>query len=180
MKFRNNIKSRKGFSLLELILVLAAVFVLMAAIFMIYEKVRDQYRVNTIVRQTNEIVANVKNVLPDGPYYEAKNIPAKMLYPKDMQVSDDIAGSYAQSTYGRVYITHETFNNSNPLFGSKGDKIGVEWRSLPSDICLKLYQSLRRSADMIEIANYPPENDKDARKRCEGYGSGVTLTPYYL
>ncbi|MCY1754814.1 prepilin-type N-terminal cleavage/methylation domain-containing protein [Klebsiella pasteurii] len=83
-----NSKSKKGFSLLELLLVLGIVAALIVASFIVYPKVRDARYVDIEAKHIGQIYASVRNVYAGKPDYSglattAVAIPAQF-FPDDM------------------------------------------------------------------------------------------------
>ncbi len=83
-----NSKSKKGFSLLELLLVLGIVAALIVASFIVYPKVRDARYVDIEAKHIGQIYASVRNVYVGKPDYSglattAVAIPVQF-FPDDM------------------------------------------------------------------------------------------------
>lgn len=90
-------KSQKGFSLLELLLVLGIVAALIVASFIGYPKVRDARYVDIEAKHIGQIYASVRNVYAGQPDYSglattAVAIPAQF-FPDDM-LSKILHGEY--------------------------------------------------------------------------------------
>lgn len=93
MIIKKNIRKRKGFSLLELMLVLAIVAGLTAGAFITYSKVSDNYRINTAVKQIITLRTVVQQAYASKGNYEGLSTDVV-----SDQITDDLkkdsSGSY--------------------------------------------------------------------------------------
>lgn len=132
MKCHATTKNIKGFSLIELLIVLAVIASLAVAAFVVYPKVRA----SSIARQEAETivsaVSSMRSVFPTRNYTNLNNtvaIDAK-LFPENMVYGD---GEIRNRFDGMVIIRRT--DRSEKLF-----RIG--YRGVPSDVCVRLLPML--------------------------------------
>ena len=107
IKLRKKMKriNKKGFSLLELLLVLGIIAALVIAAFIIYPKVQDSNRASTEAKNISAIMAGVKSLYSGQPNYKGLDdqvaYKAK-IYPDNMVI--DNGTNFVNSYSGTVSV----------------------------------------------------------------------------
>ncbi|HFT4637915.1 TPA: type 4 pilus major pilin, partial [Klebsiella pneumoniae] len=131
-----NSKSKKGFSLLELLLVLGIVAALIVASFIVYPKVRDARYVDIEAKHIGQIYASVRNVYVGKPDYSglattAVAIPAQF-FPDDMLKKNITWGI---SSWGGYVVVDA--NDVSPS-GLAASSFTISYSDVPDSVCIRL------------------------------------------
>lgn len=138
--------NKKGFSLLELLLVLGIIAALIVAAFIIYPKVQDANKSSAEARNISAIYAGVKSLysgsstykgLDDTLAYKAK------IYPDNMVIGNGT--SFVNSYSGSVSVE----SSSNTSVGEDDSGFRIKYTLLPSASCAKIVAAV--SHDFYEI-----------------------------
>ncbi|PJR56544.1 type IV pilin [Klebsiella sp. G-Nf4] len=144
-------KSQKGFSLLELLLVLGIVAALIVASFIWYPKVRDARYVDIEAKHIGQIYASVRNVYAGQPDYSglattAVAIPAQF-FPDDM-LSKNI--TWGISSWGGYVVVDA--NDVSPS-GLAASSFTISYSDVPDSVCIKLISAVESSFYNIYVSN---------------------------
>lgn len=148
MKIRN-----KGFSLLELILVLGAIFILVAGAFLLYKKVEENVRVKNESQFVNKLKVDVINFYDNQTTYE--QISSKTLIAYNLIDSQNIQGDTIKDSLGTSF-------DANSYNGGTGFSFIIKGISQSS--CMKLLPYVSSSFSQINektSSNIKPENYGD-------------------
>ena len=169
------IKNKKGYSLLELLIVLGIVSALIAAAFLIYPKVRAHQQVEEETKNLTAIQAGMKSLyagrikldsLSTALFAQSGNAPQQMII-------DD--GQALQNVWkGSVQLGYD---------GNHG-KYHVEYDNVPSDVCSKFVAAVQ--GDFVKVSIYAATSGDskdmetgtafDVAKTTEACGSDTTAT----
>lgn len=146
-----NSKSKKGFSLLELLLVLGIVAALIVASFIVYPKVRDARYVDIEAKHIGQIYASVRNVYVGKPDYSglattAVAIPAQF-FPDDMLKKNITWGI---SSWG-CYVVVDA-NDVSPS-GLAASSFTISYSDVPDSVCIRLITAVVGAFYNIYISN---------------------------
>lgn len=166
--FKSN-KQAKGFSLLELMLVLAAIVVLGAIVFQQYNKFRVGQQATSEAQNLAAAATGVKGLYTRGDYTslnpevasKAKFFPDSMLVSGteiQNQWGGDVSLGYlttAQATGTGVAITE---GSGAPAAGSSNRFFGISYAAVPSDVCIRLAGAANATFDKIIINGVQVKN----------------------
>ncbi|SSF10025.1 type 4 pilus major pilin [Klebsiella pneumoniae] len=146
-----NSKSKKGFSLLELLLVLGIVAALIVASFIVYPKVRDARYVDIEAKHIGQIYASVRNVYAGKPDYSglattAVAIPAQF-FPDDMLSKKTTWGI---SSWGGYVVVDA--NDVSPS-GLAASSFTISYSDVPDSVCIRLITAVDSAFYNIYISN---------------------------
>ncbi|HBV5533239.1 TPA: prepilin-type N-terminal cleavage/methylation domain-containing protein, partial [Klebsiella pneumoniae] len=141
-----NSKSKKGFSLLELLLVLGIVAALIVASFIVYPKVRDARYVDIEAKHIGQIYASVRNVYVGKPDYSglattAVAIPAQF-FPDDMLKKNITWGI---SSWGGYVVVSPS--------GLAASSFTISYSDVPDSVCIRLITAVEGAFYNIYISN---------------------------
>lgn len=140
-------KNNKGFSLIEMLLVLGVLAVLLVAAFVVYPRVRDASRANNEVANLTAIKASINNLyatkggnysgLTTGVANQARAFPASMN-------SGTYTGEAITSSWGgEVKIT--------PAAGANSRTFDIEYAAVPEGVCLGLVSGAAGNFKQITV-----------------------------
>lgn len=175
-----NRNTTKGFSLIELLLVLGVLAILLVAAFVVYPQVRDRNQANAEVSNLTTIKANINNLfasrggnysdLDEGVANQARAIPTSM-NGGDFPAAAPITSSWGAS----VSITPTTYNgNANRAFE-------ITYANVPEGVCLGLVSGAGGNFVDIEVGGATVFNDNvfdpvAATTRCAENDGNVPVT----
>ncbi|WP_224718157.1 type 4 pilus major pilin [Pectobacterium versatile] len=143
-------KNKKGFSLLELILVMGVIAALVVAVFIVYPKVQASQRAEAEVKNIALIQAGTKSLYSAVSSYSGLAITtlvkAKVL-PESIQKTSGAASSMVNVWKGNISVSSADTGPS----GAIGSSFIITYRSVPAVECAKLVSSLSASFYSIEI-----------------------------
>lgn len=165
--FKSN-KQAKGFSLLELMLVLAAIVVLGAIVFQQYNKFRVGQQATSEAQNLAAAATGVKGLYTRGDYTSLNaEVAAKAKFFPDSMVS----GSTIQNQWGgnvllgRMTTTEAVGNGvaitpgtGAPTPGSANRFFGISYAAVPSDVCIRLAGAANATFDKIIIDGVQVKN----------------------
>lgn len=127
--------SKKGFSLLELLLVLGIIAALVVAAFIVYPKVQDSNRAATEAKNISALMAGVKSLYSGQSYYKGLDdqvaYKAK-IYPDNMVVGNGT--NFVNSYSGTVSVE----SSANTSTGEDDSGFRIKYTLLPSITCAKI------------------------------------------
>lgn len=134
MKFASS-KNKKGFSLIEMLLVLGVLAVLLVAAFVVYPRVRDASRANNEVANLTAIKASINNLYATkGGNYTGLNTGVAnqaRAFPASMNSGTYTAGQAITSSWGGdVTIVEVAATNARSF--------GLSYAGVPEGVCLGL------------------------------------------
>lgn len=144
-------RSKKGFSLLELLLVMGVIAALIASAFIAYPKVRDARYLDIEAKHIGQIIASVKSTYVGQYSYSGLAttvvaIPAQF-FPEDM-LKKNI--TWGVSSWGGYVVVDS--NNVSPS-GTSNASFTITYSDVPANICAKLIASVNNSFYNIYIYN---------------------------
>lgn len=149
MKFLRN---KKGFSLIEMLLVLGVLAVLLVAAFVVYPRVRDASRANIEVTNLTLIKANIQNLYAakmgdyTGLYTSTAN--QARVFPESMN-SGVYTGQEIQSAWGGVVRAQVLPNADAAMAAGKG--FTIDYYSVPSAVCLGIVSATANMFNDIRV-----------------------------
>jgi len=130
-----NRNTSKGFSLIELLLVLGVLAILLVAAFVVYPQVRDRNQANTEVSNLTTIKAGINNLYAaKGGNYAGLSTPIAnqaRIFPQNMNGGSYAPGASVQTAWGgAVTVT--------PATGTAPREFTIAYASVPEGVCLGL------------------------------------------
>ncbi|ECT9551546.1 prepilin-type N-terminal cleavage/methylation domain-containing protein [Salmonella enterica] len=152
--FYNNMKSRRGFSLLELLLVLGVIAVLVVAAFIVYPKVQVSQRIQTEIRNILTIQNGIRELYisqanSSDNMVRTEAVIAAKIFPEDM--------------------LNNHFKFPTNLFGGRvsvGKSFAffeIQYEQVPEHDCVKIITGIYNNFERIDINNTTvkyPTNDR--------------------
>ncbi|ACX87546.1 PilS domain protein [Pectobacterium parmentieri WPP163] len=156
MVLLKNRKYRKGFSLLELILVLGVIAGLIVSAFIVYPKVQAAQRAEAEVKNISTIKAGIKELYSSSAGYDGLTtdvlVKAKV-FPDNMLINDNGTIKPVNSFKGDITVIPIADNQAG--IGSYG--FTIRYNNVPSAECMKIVTALQsgfsRVIIQIPIAN---------------------------
>lgn len=162
----------KGFSLIELLLVLGVLAILLVAAFVVYPQVRDRNQANAEISNLTAIKANVNNLYASrGGLYTGLDNDVAMdarVYPSSM-----ISGSASTSSWGQaVTVVENTAALALPEGGTipAGRSFTVTYANVPEGVCLGLVSGAATNFQQVSVGG---EDVKDANGFNPGDAAGA-------
>lgn len=158
-----NNQSSRGFSLVELLLVLGVISILLVAAFVVYPQVRDREQANKEIANMVAIRANLTSLYASrgGNYGGLRTDVANQAhaFPVRMNGGDYGPGASVVSSWGGVVAVG---TGSGPLHravpaGSR--KYAIRYMNVPAGVCLKLVSGVATSFDQINVGSVPVVTD---------------------
>lgn len=150
-------KNKKGFSLLELLLVLGIIAALIVGAFIVYPKVRSSQQAEAESKNIATIKANLLALyapvadvtgVNNTVGINAQIFPDNMLIKTGGTVSDVV-----NSFKGKVTLSSTNYASMGKVF------INVSYAGVPQDVCAKLVSAVSGTMDQIVIAGNTIKSD---------------------
>ncbi|MCL6393226.1 prepilin-type N-terminal cleavage/methylation domain-containing protein [Pectobacterium atrosepticum] len=159
MVLLKNRKYTKGFSLLELLLVLGVIAGLIVSAFIVYPKVQAAQRVEAEVKNIGAIQAGVKALYTAAPNYSGLNNTVALnanIFPDSMLSGEGNERKVVNSFKGDVDLI------------APGNIFYIIYYSVPSAECVRLLYAVRNNFNAVLINGVAAQNDDydRASKRC--------------
>ena len=187
---RQPFKRRRGFSLIELLLVLGVIAILLVAAFVIYPRVRLANQVNSEVTNIAAIQANVRSMMAptNGQYSlvgsDSVTTTATMnnarVFPAGMN-SGNYEGSDIRNAWGGLVSVRATTVTHSTLLVGRG--FSINYDDVPSDACVELITRAMKNFYAVQVAfgntgnNIYPDRDTATVDlivtRCNGAPTGT-------
>lgn len=177
--------TRKGFSLIEMLLVLGVLAVLLIAAFVVYPRVRDASRANNEVANLTLIKANIQNMYAStmGDYkgLDTEKANNAKVFPQSMNAGV-YTGAGISSTWGQPVRVNMMYGADADLAVNKG--FTIEYIAVPSAICLgmvsasaNMFNDIRVGSGTVMLyGSLPRRLDVDAAtKECSAETPNVTF-----
>ncbi|EMY6875388.1 prepilin-type N-terminal cleavage/methylation domain-containing protein [Escherichia coli] len=167
-------KNKKGFSLLELLLVLGVIAALVVSAFIVYPKVRDARYVDIEAKHIGQIYASVKTVYTGQPNYSglsttAVAMPAQF-FPDDM-ISEKT--TWAISSWGGYVVVDS--NNVSPS-GGTASSFTISYSDVPESVCVRLISAVESSFYNIYLSKHKGiNNDKNSGALVKENGNSTDI-----
>ncbi len=148
MKFVSfNQTKAKGFSLIELLLVLGVLAILLVAAFVVYPQVRDRNQANAEVANLTAMKANVTNLYASkGGNYAGLNqdiANQARVFPSSMNGGSYTPGTRINSSWGGEVVVEEDPSNSR--------RFNVRYTMVPAGVCLGLVSGAATNFLDVEV-----------------------------
>lgn len=145
-----NRNTAKGFSLIELLLVLGVLAILLVAAFVVYPQVRDRNQANAEVSNLTTIKANINNLYASrgGNYEDLSNVIAinARAYPPNM-----VSGTTANSAWGSPV---NVAANAAATAGMQPNRsFTITYNAVPEGVCLGMVSGAAGNFADITIDN---------------------------
>lgn len=178
-------KIRKGFSLVEMLLVIGVLSVLLIGMFVIYPNVRDSYQVKQEVDNLSLIKAGLSN------YFESKGSNYSSLGTMQEVVGNRFANrarivpesmnrgssttDYLNHVWGGDVIIHGTIGAYAQY--QPGRTFAIRYNDVPSRVCVKLGTGAASLFSAMTVNSKPVINLSDNPSATPGTGLGVLDLP---
>lgn len=145
--FMYKINRNKGFSLLELLLVLGIIAALIIAAFIIFPKVQSAQRVDQEAKNISALQAGVKSLYASMPSYDtlSDDIVIKSKIAPDNMINED--GQLTNSFKGYVSV----FGAIISMNSSASDGFQIVYNGVPPAECVKLVSAVGSNFPLIRI-----------------------------
>lgn len=147
------IKRKKGYSLLELLLVLGIVASLVVSAFIIYPKIKYAEYVSRESKNIGVILSSVYSLYNGKPTYTGLSttqlVRPALIFPDDMIVESDSI-SWGRSKWSG-YVTVDS-NNVSPT-GRADSSFTIAYSDVPSEVCTKLISAVQGHFYNIYVSN---------------------------
>lgn len=176
-----NIKSKKGFSLLELLLVLGIIAALVVAAFIVYPKVQASQRAQAESNNIATIQAGVKALYTSASNFDKLTtsvaVKAK-IFPDNMLVGSGTAAKPVNAFKGDVVVASASTGPS----AAQGSSFTITYKNVPAAECTKIitaaagnfYTAGVGTAGNVKAAGEVLDVAKTATQ-CESGGNSNTL-----
>lgn len=157
--------SKKGFSLIEMLLVLGVLAVLLIAAFVIYPKVRDQSQARNEATNILAIQTNVRNLyankggnytgLGDGLGASDNGISNQArVFPPTMNGGDYSKEAKITSSWGANVVVWKRPQVTTPLGTIPANRsFGILYANIPPGVCVNLLPALSGSFHSVTVGN---------------------------
>ncbi|MBA0213283.1 type 4 pilus major pilin [Pectobacterium brasiliense] len=178
MMLLKNRKYRKGFSLLELLLVLGIVAGLVVSAFIVYPKVQAAQRVEMESKNIAAIQAGVKALYASAPDYSGLNNTVALnasIFPDSMLSSERDERKVVNSFKGDVELT---VGLTSPG-GIPDSTFSITYYGVPSAECIRLIYAVRNNfySVLINRVAVPQDDYEFSSRRCSSTTSNrITFT----
>lgn len=164
---------KKGFSLLELLLVLGIIAALIVSAFIVYPKIKNAQYIDVEAKHIGQIYAAVKSTYSGQPNYKGLSttaiaIPAQF-FPEDMLTNRITWG--VSSWRGYVVVDANNEGPSKIAYSA----FSITYSDVPSDICIRLVSAVQNSFYSIYVANKKGIAEKDLGTLVKANGNDLDL-----
>lgn len=152
------IKKEKGFSLLELLLVLGIIAALIVAAFIVYPKVKSSQSVDAEAKNIATIrsgilalyaaQANITGNVTNSVAINANIFPDNMLVKSGGTVTD-VLNSFG----GKVTLSTTNWASFNKIV------VNIKYDNVPKDICVKLVTAVGPTMEIVAVGSYWAKNE---------------------
>lgn len=150
-------KHKKGFSLLELLLVLGIIAALVVGAFIVYPKVRSSQQAEQESKNIATIKANLLSLYaPVADVTGVSNTVAinAQIFPDNMLVkSGSTVSDVVNSFKGKVTINSTNYASMGKVF------FNISYQNVPQEVCAKLVSAVSGTMDQITIAGNTAKSD---------------------
>lgn len=169
-----NRNTSKGFSLIELLLVLGVLAILLVAAFVVYPQVRDRNQANTEVSNLTSIKANINNLYASrgGNYADLETstaVQARAL-PSSMVGGNFVSGTPAAAWGGAVDVG----SAADPANAAPANArtFGIQYTNVPEGVCLGLVSGAATNFTQVSVggSNLITNNQFDPAAAAEACG----------
>lgn len=172
------IRSR-GFSLIELLLVLGVLAILLVAAFAIYPQVRDQNHANKELMNLSSIKASVENLYAAGPGgFEGLNTAIANqagVFPQSMNNGDRSAEAKITTAWGtNVLLGHATRGSGTNLPPAQGRAFSIRYDSIPTQGCMVLATAAATTFDDVWVGSISSVLGEDGQLDMERAAAGCS------
>lgn len=152
-----NRKSNKGMSLVELLLVVGLAAIILAGMFVAYNKVQSTNAANTEATNISTLRAGIKNLYGASSNY-AGVTPTVLLSARVVPDSMRTAtGTTINNTFGgTVAVVPSTFA------GNANNSFAITYPNVPVDVCAKLVVAVSQSFNLVTVNGTPVKNTSTA------------------
>ena len=173
-------RSQGGFSLLELLLVLAIIAALAIAAFIIYPRVRDGSQANAAVTDVNSIKAGISGLyVSSGGRYPGLTtavVNQGRIFPASMNAGDYTATASIRSSWGGAVTVAALAADHVTPFGAdliSGRAFSITYADVPDGVCVGLITGAAANVSDITVGgtsvfDATGFNPANATVRCTG------------
>ena len=146
----------KGFSLIELLLVLGVLAILLVAAFVVYPQVRDRNQANAEVSNLTAIKANITNLYASrGGNYGGLNrgvANQARVFPSSMNGGVYTAGADITTAWGGgVWIGRESNSTDDVVNGER--RYSIRYEGVPAGVCLGLVSGAASNFQDVRVSD---------------------------
>lgn len=174
-------KNSKGFSLLELMLVLGIIAALVVSAFIVYPKVQDSRKASTEANNISSLYAGVKSLYTGSSSY--KGLDNTMAYKAKLFPDNLIVGNgtdFVHSYSGHVSVS----SSSNTSSGQDDSGFTIKYTLLPSAACSRIVSAVGHNFYEINANGTTLEPSKmttsDIVSACEARDENIGANGAYL
>lgn len=190
MKNFNSKKQAHGFTLIELMLSLAAIVTLTAIVFIAFPKVMASRNATYEAQVLSTAVASTKSLFTSGKYDKlSDDVAAKGAFFPDSMINANKTAVNNQFDGGDVHISGVKDRNATAVTGAAladSRLFGISYAQVPETVCVKLAGAAEPNFPKIvingqEIKNTLPGgaavafDESAATTNCNGVAGGVTM-----
>lgn len=153
-------KKEKGFTLVEILLVVGFIALASIGIYAVYNKIATNHKANETVTQINTIVSGIRTLYASQQRFLSLSndvVIKGRIAPLNM-----ISDGTLIDKFGNEVLVYATSYG-----GGLANVITIEMNDVPSDACVKIAPVLKDSVDSISVNN-------DGFVKLMGYGLNIT------
>lgn len=144
----------RGFSLIELLLVLGVIALLLVAAFVVYPQVRDRALINEELTGMRTLSEGLRSRFPNGDYrgvdstyvVNAKLLPAVYLRPDGSGLLNRWGDTMYISGYGDGANPNDTTQRMN--------RVQIDYKGFPKKHCVALVSGIAQFADAVYVGGF--------------------------
>lgn len=151
----------KGFSLIELLLVLGVLAILLVAAFVVYPQVRDRNQANAEVSNLTAVKANITNLYASrgGNYGGLTTTIANQAraFPSSMN-GGTFSGSTVTAAWGGAVAVGGAADPTTAV-ATGAREFGIRYTSVPAGVCLGLVSGAASNFNQVTVGSTPVFTD---------------------
>lgn len=166
----NKKKVARGFTLVEVLLVVGFIALASIGVYIVYNKVQTGNAANTEARNIDTLRAGVKNIYGGSTNYNGLTTQVALdarIVPDSMRTTATGAGAITNSFGGQVTLASAPFN------GVADTAFAITYNNVPGDVCSKLTTTAGAGFNIVTVNG---SSVKDTSKATTGNNLNVATT----